>query len=54
MGKYTQNEVKYEKKAEYRTINSLIPVILKYIWEKVEEICLRDISICLCCRNLSD
>ena len=25
------------KKAGYRTINSMIPVILKYIWEKVEE-----------------
>ena len=38
---------KYEKKAGYRTINSMIPVILKHIWEKVEEICLHAISICM-------
>ena len=33
MGKYTQNKVKYEKKAGYRTINSMIPVIFQlYIY----------------------
>lgn len=48
MGKYTQNKVKYEEKAGYRTINSMIPVILKYIWEKVEEIFPHAISIFLC------
>lgn len=47
MGKCTQNKIKYEKKAGYRTINSVVPVILKYIWEKVEEICQSAVSIYL-------
>lgn len=48
MGKYTQNKIKYEKKAGYRTINSMILVILKYIWEKVKETCQSTVCIYLC------